>query len=102
MNHLNVFDQSPLPLGVDPRFELSAVGDWDNGGLLEIRFATKSIATIDLTVSEWSVLAMLMQAAKESLDSHSRQTDQISLGWQMLCTRISAKRWSGTRIINGT
>ncbi len=70
MSRPNRSDPSSLPYQVDPRFEFVAVGGWQTGGLLEIRWQGKLTDTLSLPASEWTAMAALIHASLKSQHDH--------------------------------
>jgi hypothetical protein len=67
MQEFDLFDVDfPLPFQANPMFSLHAVGAWENGGILEIRFKGKRTDLFRLAAAEWSVLADVQRAVDPS------------------------------------
>lgn len=66
----NALNDSSLPYHVDPRFEFVAIGSWETGGLLEIRFQGKLTETLSLPAAEWTAVAALIKASLKSQHDH--------------------------------
>jgi hypothetical protein len=61
--------RTAAPYSVDSGFTLRAVGRWQHGGAVEVRFDDELMATIDLPAAEWAVAAMLIEAGMRSADA---------------------------------